>query len=197
MKTQTNCTELIKSNVVKLIIGLAMLVSIIGILSCSQKSGNIQSNKLRLQKLEKEIDSLTISGEFDKVRLLYIELNKLKREVILSNPFWKGRPYAQIMDELAKQYNLIESEDFEPTSTNSYKTILQIFPYNIDPNNSKRVEWNMEDANKIKKIIMKILTFEPEVDEYSSMTWTASKYDIEISKTGSGDIRIEFLTKQE
>jgi hypothetical protein len=41
------------------------------------------------------------------------------------------------------------------------------------------------------------IPFEPEVDKYSSqLTWTATKYDVEVTSTGSEDIRIEFLTKQ-
>jgi len=190
MKELQNLKKKSRSNLFKLLLGLALIGSVNGLLSCSQKSSNTESNKQRIGKLEKEIDSLLKIGRIENIRPLALELNKLKRDLLISDPFWKGRPYEKIIDELAKQYDLIESEDFEPSS-------LQIFPHVSDPNNPKRVEWNMEDANKIKKIIMKTLTYEPEIDEYSSMTWTASKYDIEISKTGSGDIRIEFLTKQE
>jgi hypothetical protein len=197
MRKLNDFKKIRKSNLLKFLIGLILIGSVNGFLSCSQKSSSNQSNKQRIGKLEKEIDSLIKIGRIENVRPLALELNKLKQDLLISDPFWEGRPYEKIVDELAKQYNLIESEDFEPVSTDTYKTILQIFPYVSDPNNPRPVEWNMEDANKIKKIIMKTLAFEPEIDEYSSMAWTASKYDIEICKTGSGDIRIEFLTKQE
>jgi len=174
------------------IILLLVLVS----LSCSQKSSKIQSSAQRLEILEKEIDSLAKAKEFEKVQPLIIELNTLKWEVILQNPYWKERSYEKILDELSKQYILTEFDDFIPSSTDTYKTILQIFPKNNDPKNLNRVRWNMEDVNKIKKIIVNILTFDPEVDGYGSMVWTASKFDIEIAETGSKDIRIEFLTKE-
>ena len=173
-----------------------ILILIISLFSCSQNSSKKQSSSQRLESLKKEIDSLAKANDFKKIQPLIIKLNTLKWEVILQNPFWKGRPYEKILQELSKQNILMEYQDFAPASTDTNRTILEIFPYNNDLKNLNRVKWNMEDVNNIKKTIMNTLKFEPEVDSYGTLVWTASKYDIEVSETGSNDIRIQFLTKE-
>jgi hypothetical protein len=179
-----------------LIMGI-LLITALGIQSCSPKSQNKQSSSQRLASLERRIDSLMKLNDFEKAQPLALELNALKWEAILANPFWKERPYAKILIDLSKVYVLTNYEDFVPASTDSYKTILQIFPISKDPENLGGLKWNMEDVNKIKVVIMKTLPFEPEVGKNSKLTWTASKYEIEVYETGSGHLSLDFLTKQQ
>ena len=53
----------------------------------------------------------------------------------------------------------------------------------------------MEEADNIKKIMMKRFDFEPKVDEYSTMTWTSKKYDIEVGQTASGVYSFKYLLR--
>lgn len=134
--------------------------------------------KDRLQYLH---DSLT--KEYENVKL-HIEAD-----------WYKGlnRPYENILNNLTKQgYNLTDfiERDFVPyrdTDPDKYQKILSI---------ELKTDWNMEDVTKIKNIIMKTLPFEPEVNEYSYMTWFTTIYDIQMYETGrTHKIRIIFLTK--
>jgi hypothetical protein len=134
--------------------------------------------KDRLQYLH---DSLT--KEYENVKL-HIEVD-----------WYKGlnRPYENILNNLTKQgYNLTDfvDRDFVPyrvIDLDKYQKILSI---------ELKTDWNMEDVTKIKNIIMKTLPFEPEVNEYSYMTWFTTIYDIQMYETGrTHKIRIIFLTK--
>lgn len=134
--------------------------------------------KDRLQYLH---DSLT--KEYENVKL-HIEVD-----------WYKGlnRPYENILNNLTKQgYILTDFVD------------RNFVPYlNEDPDKNQKIlsidlktDWNMEDVTKIKNIIMKTLPFEPVVNEYSYMTWFATKYDVQMYETGrTHKIRIIFLIK--
>jgi len=109
------------------------------------------------------------------------------------NDWFKGqdRPYEKILIDLTKQgYNLTNYKDETPD-----RKILSIQLSN---------EWNMEDVNKIKSIIMKTFHFEPKIGishipdgrEITSMIWTGSKYDVYIHESAFDKIiHLSFETK--
>jgi hypothetical protein len=144
------------------------------------KGENYAINSKSTGNLEHQLDSLT--KEYEKIKL-HIERD-----------WYKGlkRPYEKILNNLTKQgYDLTDFEDsnFVPygdEKPDKYQKILSIY---LKP------KWNMEDATKIKNLIMKTLPFEPEVDKYSAMKWTSSKYDVEMYKTGGSKIKIMFMIK--
>lgn len=198
MKTPAEQNKTLESITLKGIVILAIIGCLMGISACSQCSGDTKTKKVRVEKLKKEISKKLETGEgtLKQIDSLHNQIRKLKWQIIRAEPFWKGRPYEKIINELAKHYNLVDYENYVPGSTHLYKTILDIYPSDTDPDKHERAKWNMEDVSKIKNIIIKTLQFEPKVDKYSTMNWTTSKFDIEIAKNGAGDIRIEFMTKK-
>ena len=57
-------------------------------------------------------------------------------------------------------------------------------------------KWNMEDAHKMKQIVMLFLPFEPITSKYGTMQWTGSKVDIKIQDVASdGNTAIRFDIK--
>jgi len=128
------------------------------------------------------------SDDLDKLRdSLYSEQMHLL--ILCKGEWYKGRdlPYESILVGLKDAgYNLFNYHSFTPASTEQYKRILNII---LDK------AGNMEDAAKVKSIIMKTLPFEPEKTRYVDMVWTASRYDIEISQNISGDMLFRFMSK--
>ena len=119
------------------------------------------------------------------------KLEKLNRQI--KNDWFKGqnRPYKKILIGLKKAgYNITNyiEEGYE-------RKELYIHLAN---------EWNTEEVNKIKNIIMKTLSFEPKVSisqlpdgkEVTSMIWAGSKYNAQIYQSGlDGLIHLSFETK--
>ena len=143
-------------------------------------SKNYEFDPKLMNKLQHLHDSLT--KEYENVKLN------------IEGDWYKGqnRPYEVILNNLTKQgYILTDFEErnfvpFGDEKPDKYKKLLS-----IDLKN----DWNMEDATKIKNIIIKPFPFEPTVDKYATMTWTGSKYDVQLYETSGGKIRIIFMTK--
>jgi hypothetical protein len=120
--------------------------------------------------------------------------NKLEKlNYRLKNNWFKGqnRPYKQILAGLKREgYDLTNYTD---ESSDRKELSIQLAN-----------EWNMEEVNKIKNIIMRTLSFEPKVcmshlpdgKEVISMIWAGSKYDACVSQSGLDElIHLSFETK--
>jgi hypothetical protein len=119
------------------------------------------------------------------------KLEKLNRR--LKNDWFKGqnRPYKRILVGLKKEgYDLTNYVDKGCDRKELYIQLAN--------------EWNMEEVNKIKNIIMSSLFFEPKVSvshlpdgkEVTSMIWAGSKYDAQVFQSGFDElIHLSFETK--
>ena len=179
-----------KDKVKKGLIGAAMVGSLMGgIPKQAQAQTQMKEHPKmeQVKEIEKKMDNLASAGNYDATKPLAAQRKTLLWEITLSNPYWKGKPYEKIINELAKSYDLndIDKNDNE----------IAIFPANNESGTLYDLKYNMEDANKIKNIITKILGFEPQLDKkWDTLIWTTSKYNVELFKTGSNDIRINFIT---
>lgn len=129
-----------------------------------------------------------------KTKLQIDTLNKKleKLNCRLKNNWFKGqnRPYKQILASLKREgYDLTNYTD---EGSDRKKLSIQLAN-----------EWNIEEVNKIKNIIIKTLSFEPKVDisrlpdgkEVTSMIWAGSKYNACVSQSGLDElIHLSFET---
>jgi hypothetical protein len=172
--------------------------------ACSQhKKVVIKEDKVELRlriannpltnELLKQPPQILIVNPNTKIHLdsLTNKLQKLNHK--LQNNWFKGdnRPYKKILVGLKRQgYDLTNYKDecFD-------RKELSIQLAN---------EWNIEEVNKIKNIIMTTLSFEPKVcmsrlpdgKEVTSMTWTGSKYNTCVSQSGFDElIHLSFESK--
>jgi lambda repressor-like predicted transcriptional regulator len=111
----------------------------------------------------------------------------------LKNAWFRGqnRPYKRILAGLKKQgYDLTNYAD---KGCDRKELYIQL-----------ENEWNMEEVNKIKNIIINILFVEPKVcishlpdgKEVTSMIWADSKYDAYVYQSGFDElIHLSFETK--
>jgi hypothetical protein len=172
----------------KIAIGYLIIGMLIAVLSCSQ--GNDEELTKRSDKLKKQFLSLSRAGvSLDSLNPVMRDLRRVTFELSLKDPIWKGKPYADIIDKMVKNYDLSEMIEYQK----SLPDIFNLWPHEKDDISDDRLKWNMEDAKKIKKIIVKSLRFEPEVDEHG-FTWTARKYSIYVTQNGAGDLMIEITT---
>ena len=182
----------------------ALIIPVIIISACSQqKKVVIKEDKVELRlriannplttELLKQPPRTLIVNPKTKVHLdsLTNKLGKLNHK--LQNDWFKGdnRPYKKILVGLKRQgYDLTNYKDecFD-------RKELSIQLAN---------EWNIEEVNKIKKIIMGTLSFEPKVcmsllpdgKQVTSMTWAGSKYNTCVSQSGFDElIHLSFESK--
>jgi hypothetical protein len=130
-----------------------------------------------------------------KTRLQIDSINKrlVKLNRQIKNDWFRGqnRPYRKILVGLKKQgYDLTNYTD---KGCDRKELFIQLAN-----------EWNIEEVNKIKKIIIGIQSFEPKVctlhlpegKEITSMIWAGSKYDAQVYQSGVDElIHLSFETK--
>lgn len=115
----------------------------------------------------------------DSVQLIVNKMDSLDRLIEEFPNYvhpWADKPYADIFDEIHTNYRI---EQMGPD-----------WYFLCDKATNENIKFNMEDMTKLKALVMKYLPFEPLTDAYSIMTWTASKYNIQITYAGSKDLQI-------
>jgi len=175
-----------------MVAGLVYITIMTIIPSCSGKSKEIASKTELICKLTEEANN----GCCTEYRAESIgrEIRTLKWEITLANPYWKGRPYEDIISGLSEYYDLNDYADFKQDSMKSHTSILLIHPSDIKTANDERMKWNKDAAENIKKIINRELNSSQVVDEEFRMAWSAPEYDIEVRKNSSDNICLEFLS---
>jgi len=175
-----------------MVAGLVFATIITIITSCSGNSKEIASKTELICKLTEEANN----GCCTEYRAESIgrEIRTLKWEITLANPYWKGRPYEDIISGLSEYYDLNDYADFKQDSLKSHASILLIHPSDIKVANDERMKWNKDAAANIKKIINRELNSSPVVDEEFRMAWISPEYDIEVRKNSSDNICLEFLS---
>jgi len=189
--TSTSLFEIKRLNYV--IAGVVFTAILTIIASCSGNSKEISSKTELICKLTEEANN----GCCTEYRAESIgrEIKTLKWEITLANPYWRGRPYEEIISGLSEYYDLNDYADFiQDDSLKSHTNVLLIHPYYIKTADNERMKWNKDDAANIKKIITRELHSSPAVDEDSRMAWSSPEYDIKVRKNSSGNICLEFLT---
>ncbi len=115
MRTIVELKAILKSKMFKGVVVFFIAGCIIGIIACSQKSGDIKAKTERLEELNKEYNRLINNKKDDlayaKALIVREKINRLQCEITLLKPYWKGRPYEKIMNDLAILYNLGEYQD--------------------------------------------------------------------------------------
>lgn len=149
-------------------------------LSCSQKKGIgsiIEDAEMQLIKTKQALMELGIKSEA-YVKLIYRvdSLTSLldNAKPHITNNWFRGmdKPYEDILRDLAREgYDITNFQNgvFEPKP----KGLLIILKNN----------WNSEEVNKLKAVILKTLPSEPSVGQDSVLKWTTPEYDCSIGRS--------------
>jgi hypothetical protein len=187
---------------------LIFIITIILLLtSCSEKNNsslilkkeNLEKQLIKIKAIDAKEDSISwveirlgkksANEPIGKVRgHIMFQIDSIEGEIYrtklqIGSGWYKGQnlPCEKILHGLEKQK--INICDYEKMSTFAYDIILRI----------DFGRYNMEDLNKIKKIISKELSFEPEITD-GDLLWTTSYGSIEVYKSGGGNLVFQFLS---
>ncbi|MGA1978602.1 MAG: hypothetical protein ABSG89_12215 [Bacteroidales bacterium] len=181
---------------------IVLIITAIFASSCSNKKTRFKEDKVEMRlHLSNAVPTELIKPPARNIIVHYkgsLTVDTLVKKLAkvnhrLKNDWFRGqnRPYKKILVALNKQgYNLTNYLDKGPDRKELFIQLAN--------------EWNLEDVNNIKNIIMNALFFEPRVctsrlpdgKDVITMIWTGSKYNAYVFQSGfDGMIHLSFETK--